>query len=410
MPVSLRETLQRAYPGMSLAAGIRGGLLHRFWREHPGMGPYRSLRAIAEGVRFPSSATFVGDDPSAATTDWSTEAQGVSHDGESWYFSSARYLLKIASNGDIAGTSVWAAPNYDLTPGIRLVYRHKSQFGGSLFDVPLMCMVYPPEFPDILKGMQHFGDLDFNGGLVYVPVTEPGLPFLRDPKYWNAPSEELEAARLRGEWETLPDRDRRVMAVFDRDLRWLGGFELKPDANGEPIGGSWCAVNPIDGRLYISPWFEISDPRPTVIHVLEVDRTAWTYRHVDTFELYDRAGKPSRVRAIQGGSFSTRGHLYLLSDERVDLESKHTSPNSGIYGFDMVTGRQRLHCFVAYVGGDEGWEYEEVEGLAVWDRTGNPRYSGQLHVLMLDNDSEGTGTDDIYFKHYAVPEHERGDL
>ena len=44
---------------------------------------------------------------------------------------------------------------------------------------------------------------------------------------------------------------------------------------------------------------------------------------------------------------------------------------------------------------------EEPEGITLWnlDGRGAPGVSGQLHVLMLDNDSNG---DDIYVKHYAV--------
>jgi hypothetical protein len=51
--------------------------------------------------------------------------------------------------------------------------------------------------------------------------------------------------------------------------------------------------------------------------------------------------------------------------------------------------------------------YEEPEGITIWDLGDGraPRITGQLHVLLLDNEVY----DDIYLKHYTHTIHVDGD-
>jgi hypothetical protein len=68
----------------------------------------------------------------------------------------------------------------------------------------------------------------------------------------------------------------------------------------------------------------------------------------------------------------------------------------------LVTGRRVLHKFVEYDPDFPG--PEELEGIDIWDLDSgiSPGIGGQIHLIMLDNDSGILDGDDIYLKHFRV--------
>ena len=109
---------------------------------------------------------------------------------------------------------------------------------------------------------------------------------------------------------------------------------------------------------------------------------------VASIALRDSAGKPLTLQRVQGGAFSARGHLYLVSDV----------PGQGIKGFALETGRQRVNIPVQFE------RDEELEGIDLWDLDGGqvPGIDGQIHLQMIDHD--WWSDDDFFFKHYRVTE------
>jgi hypothetical protein len=114
-----------------------------------------------------------------------------------------------------------------------------------------------------------------------------------------------------------------------------------------------------------------------------------TLTPVASIVLRDRAGEPLSLTRVQGGVFSPRGHLYLVSDV----------PGEGIKGFDLETGRQQATIPVPFDRDDE-----ELEGVDIWDLDGGPipGINGQIHLQMIDH--HWFSDDDFYFENYQVAE------
>jgi hypothetical protein len=122
---------------------------------------------------------------------------------------------------------------------------------------------------------------------------------------------------------------------------------------------------------------------------------------IDRFVLRDERGTPLVLDSLQGGAFADDHHLYISCGYYKDPH-----PSWGIHLFDMRTQRRVARS----TNGSGSFDYEfhaegpydeEPEGLTYWDLDGRgaPGISGQLHAILLDNDSNG---DDVYFKHYRV--------
>ena len=200
--------------------------------------------------------------------------------------------------------------------------------------------------PRQLGPYNHLGDLDYYDGRLYVPLEG------------SAPA----------------------IGVFDADLNYIT-HALLPNA----IDAPWCAIDPVDGHLYTSSF------RTSVVRKLRMtwsgSRLALT--DVASITLRDSRGNPLALDRVQGGVFSARGHLYLVSDVA----------GQGIKGFDLETGRQEVDIPVPFNGRDE-----ELEGIDIWDLDGGqvPGMDGQIHLQMIGH--HWWRDDDFYFKHYRVTE------
>lgn len=146
---------------------------------------------------------------------------------------------------------------------------------------------------------------------------------------------------------------------------------------------SWVAINPVTNHMYTS---DNADGNDRLIYVYDRRFTNGEALTPLYTIVLDRP-----LRTIQGGVFSSAGHLYLTTSEspagihifriegRVASRLRHIGPNGYKHGFPY---------------------YEEVEGITLWDLEGwNSASKGQIHWILLDNDASA---DEIYFKHISV--------
>lgn len=281
---------------------------------------------------FVQSTNFNTEYPAGVEHWWTEMIQGVAHDSSYWYFTNT--AVEDTVTGDRLANKVAKADR-------------GTDLGGS--QPILMSAALPQSIWDL--GYFHLGDPDVYNGYVLVPVEDGN----------NG------------------NKNGIVVAYNASNLSYVGYAELSREK------APWAAVNPVDGKLYSSPYY---DDNSTVV----VDR--YTVRFSPTFTLiyYDSITLDHQHKMIQGGAFSPSGRFYLVSDSEDSA--------AGIYGYSMPSGRQRSFRFIDYAPTTTD---QELEGLTIVDVDGQgaPNIDGQFHVVMLDKDPVLTG-DDFYFKHYDV--------
>jgi hypothetical protein len=196
----------------------------------------------------------------------------------------------------------------------------------------------PHEFAS--RGYNHYGDCDFYNGNLYIPL------------------------------EDLSKNLTPLILVFDSNLNLVRFGKLSPQ-----IDAPWCAVHPWNKQLY-------SCPDTGVISVLNAYDLA-TFNLTSQIKIYDPNGNPESLRSIAGGCFSPRGRLYLTSNHSEDIRC-----------YSMLNGKILGRKKISYSKGFS--EYEEMEGLTIWDlRT---RGDGNIHIAILDNDYPSQ--DDLFLYHF----------
>jgi hypothetical protein len=314
----------------------------------------------------PTSHVYLGNYPKEKDTAWSEEAQGLANDSANWFVTQKDALWKFPASFDLSKTITGPDPAHGI------------------LRVPIQPTLGQVKVGGVVVAYNHFGDLDYYNGFLFVPVEG---------------SRKIVNVTVR-----LPP----VVAVFRAsDLSYVGRAELPRQR-----GAGWIAIGRPQPLLYtsnstMSP--NASDPKAGPIfrysvnfELLRAGRVQLTF--VDRFPLADEQGRPLALDVMQGGVFSSRGCLYLVNGFDEDFDAA----DGGISVVDTVT-RRRVAKSTSGSGlfnyeFHPGWSrYEEPEGIDLWDLDGAqprpPGVSGQLHVLMLDNDSGG---DDIYIKHYRV--------
>lgn len=305
---------------------------------------HTGLASAASGL----SHTYLGNYPKAREHGWSNNAQGVAdNDSSAWFFSQETRLLRFP---------YW----FDLNTGINP-------------DSPPVG-VTTAKMPSQLTnaGYNHYGDLDYYRGYLFVPVTGAASP---------------------------------AIAVFNAsNLAYISHQVL----NGQQ-GAGWLAINPVDGKLWTSDNI-ISDRYASgegpLFHYT-VDWSALNVNRVLKLTLQARGpilkagGIAQRLNDMQGGVFSPSGRLYLSSGY---CDAHHSPEGIGLYdgaGSQLVrstngSGSFNLEWHTAWqcIGG------QEPEGITWWPTSSPtwPGINGELHAIMIDNE----GTDDFYFKHYDV--------
>jgi hypothetical protein len=296
---------------------------------------------------------YLGNYPDNANPGFHEDVQGISHDDNNWFITQSdaddpnpaeRSLWKIPVTQDLRSVS----PN---APGVIRI---------SLDDIPQLAG----------KGYDHFGDISYyknenydGKGYIVVPVT-------------GGPA--------------------GILAVFrSSDLVYVGHAELSSGTNA-----GWCAIDP-EGLVYTSG---------ATINKCEIYQLRWDLvpneikmELIGYFSLFDESGNPLTLTHMQGGVISEDGMLlYVVSG----FYDKHY-PHDGINVFNIKNGRRVAHSTngnghfnYEFNAGTWPGESEEPEGITIWDLDDGraPGITGQLHVLLLDNDASA---DEIYIKHYT---------
>jgi len=299
---------------------------------------------------------YLGNDPKNESTIWSQDAQGVAHDRENWFITQTLRLWKIPVNYDLAsvsGNDAGVIVN-ELNPPV-------SQFQDLLDD-----------------GYDHFGDLEwceFEGqGYLIVPVEGKDNPEVG------------------------------AIAIFSADnLDYMHHDYLMDGKNFVQSRAAWCAVDP-QGFVY-SSGRDVGFINKYRIKwdSLKTKERPWVEK-VASISLLSEDGSQVNITYLQGGAISPSGELLYL----VAGYHSGSDPSWGIHVFNLRTGRrvQRSQNGSGYFNyefhpglGILEAKKEEPEGLTIW----NLNDFGELHVLMLNNDSPKylSGVDEIYFKHYT---------
>jgi hypothetical protein len=312
-------------------------------------------------ARCPTFHTYLGNYPKERQVAWAEEAQGLAHDGANWYVTQRdalwRFPVGFDLNSSISGT--------DETRGV--------------LRVPI------PSITVAIRGLRisynHIGDLDYARGFLFLPLEgskKIGSTTIKLPPaiaVYRAPNLQFVG------FTQIPQQQSAGWVAIGRPNPLLWSSNRATSAPGRNDGG------PI--FRYRIDWAALAQ-----------NRVSLTF--VDRFPLRDEAGATVFLDYMQGGTFTARGCLYIVNGFDEDFDPA----DGGISVFDSVTGRRVARSTNG--SGPFNYEfhpgfstYEEPEGITFWDLDGRgaPGISGELHVLMLDNDSNG---DDVYIKHYAL--------
>jgi hypothetical protein len=364
--ISLRQAFENRYIELDMSKGLHH--LNDFYKDVEdkhgiSVFPYNSIRTLIKSLEWPASWTplpYGLDYPDDREPGWSEELQGVTHDDQYWYFAQKSRLWRFPVTFDLNSSC-------GLPMGLLFEAEDAAVLGEGIGIVGgIRVALMPKELED--EGFVHLGALYFHKGILYVPVEGHG----------------------------------QIIAIFNTDLKFLGSAGLVQS------GAPWCAVNPQNGLLFSSS-DRINKDNPLCVYkpiliannqvgVIGVEEL----QYLGNFPLYNEKGGDIEICRIQGGCFSPRGHLYLVSDMKMEY-------GGGIKGFDMTTGRLSASFGIGYNGVESCDESlgishsEELEGMTIWNLPGNgsaPNLSGQIHVIMIDN--FGDGDDDLFFKHFWV--------
>jgi len=298
---------------------------------------------------YESYFNYIGTRPTEAETNYAGNVQGLAHDRDNWFISQEWGLWKIPVGLDLAGS---------IECGVSGVICGNL---GSISEISAYNHV---------GGIDHYQSDESTGFLL--------LPLEGGPK--------------------------PAIAAFNPvNLHYMAHAELLQHSSA-----SWVAVDP-DGLVYTS-----SNDAPGWVYIYNLDwdglaqNGTLSLQKVGQFQLFDESGVLLGV-GPQGGVFSESGDLLYINNGYYDDYNSH---KDGISVFDMQTKRRIAHSTVDSTqpfwyyydwGGcddDPGICNEEPEGLTIWDLDDGraPGISGQLHVLVLDNDLYD---DDVYIRHYT---------
>ncbi|MGQ0594627.1 MAG: hypothetical protein ACT4QB_18925 [Gammaproteobacteria bacterium] len=302
-----------------------------------------------EGGR--AATRYLGNYPSNRENFWSNDAQGLANDGSNWF---------VVKGYKASNTRIFKVPlSYDLSSS--------SSKGLVQTGVPL-------ELQNI--GYGHFGDpdVDQSSGFLFVPV------------------------------EASSKSSKPRIAVFSPvDLRFLSSFELSdnPDRTA-----SWLAIRPGQRTLWVST-FNLGGSNQIREYDIDWDRLGVDGQLILSFRrqltLRDRDGVILNLKSMQGGVFNPEGTLLYIStgyeylNGYVHVFAIEDDTNTG-----MLQARSE-NSYGPFNFETHPWKGDEAEGLD-WldvrglDVPGIP--DGQLHLVMIDNDSWGD-SDDLYLKHYS---------
>ena len=327
---------------------------------------------------------YIRQYPADQDNNWSDNLQGVTHDANNWYFTQLTKLWKFPFSHDLAKKLNGPNPSQNI------------------YQINI-----PKELSEL--GYNHFSDLDFFDGYLFVPIEAPETSVTKFTRTFPFIS-------------TFITKPRPLILVYDADdLQYIGNFELEKQSNA-----GWCAIHPITKELYTSNTHidPNSSDQKIFRYFLDFDRLKKegevVLKFINYFELYNESGntKLNIKKHMQGGDFSEDGH-YLFLVNGTNKASRER--DGGVWVFDSKTGRKFTKSFSTrsdfgtfnntktYINEDFRYQYdaggttqEEPEGITVGnvDGKGDTSIKGQLHVILLDNNL--VADDGVYFKHYQI--------
>lgn len=248
------------------------------------------------------------------------EIQGITHSQDHWYITTRDKLYKTRK-GNI--TQVVAQVS---------LYNIRSQLKGGFYN--------------------HFGDLSFHNGKLYIATT--GVRFRFSIR------------------RAVP-----VVVVLDSDLNFVkfGRFPRK-----NQTGAGWLAINPVNGHLYSSSPFrkvhEYSLAFKNGADLKTIRQYSMQFKHGPKQDA-DWKGIPP-----QGGAFSPTGLFYYVLDHKY----QENAPFTGIHAFHLnpqtgIGEATDLFIPIAFKPNDGKERLWELEGLTV-----QPHGQGErLYHLQLLN-------------------------
>jgi len=309
----------------------------------------KSCLFSSQSSGYPDSYHYKGNYPSDRDRSYFDNLQGVTHDDSYWYFTQSNgfgaqreaHLMKFSVYSSLGSANPVA-------------------------DVNLESMGLP----------DHPGDISL--------ASHAGHDYLFIPIYWESGYDEM------------------LMVVFRTDNLnqvWASHYIRS-------VKASWCAVLD-DQKLYINDG-TITPSNPIWVWNIEWSKLAngqdGFLRFSNFFQLYKEDGSPFGSRDLewqQGADFSPDGKVFFMSHG-----GSGQSAYRGIKVFRVSDGRlinqSDMNDMPFKFEYHEGRFGDEPEGLTYWDLADKniPNLTGQLHVVMIDNDA---GNDDLYFKHYSLP-------
>ncbi len=218
----------------------------------------------------------------------------------------------------------------------------------------------------VFKPYNHFGDMDFYKGLLYIAVSSDDVG--------------------------------SIILVLDENLNYKKYGKLPKNIVNK---SGWVAINPVNGLLHATS--EYRKLKTFKLDFGDADTLSYLFSiDLDFGSLGHSEGSWWNDVWNQGGAFDSDGILYYMLDHASDEDSNFT----GIYRFYIVArqahalGRMNIKYdpdrWIPFVG----WKRkQELEGITVWDRGSHSKYGGKIHALFLSNEAD---EDDVTFFHFNV--------
>jgi hypothetical protein len=302
---------------------------------------------------------FLKNDPNNRDGGWTTRLQGIANTNTHWYFSQKK--------------RIWKVPVQYPLQKINKMGNHKKW--------PLVVQTSMPRVLDKL-GYNHFGDLDYARGYLFVPTEGKKKP---------------------------------VIAVFKADTLQFIAYAILPKKSQKKSHAGWCAISnkSTKSELFTSE-NHINKNSPIEVYRIDWDRLARDKKLIIEFDrnyylhmIPEKHG--SDISAyVQGGDFSDDDkYLFIVNGK---LGTKRS--DKGVWAFR--NNEDRSATFITKSHQDKkGFSYryqsvsQEPEGLTYWNldkRIGNTSYRlGQLHVVLLNKIGHK-----LWIKHYRIqPAHRK---
>lgn len=307
---------------------------------------------VAQGF-YEACFHFISDYPDELGEAWTRECQGLAHDAGHWFIS----LNNAAGIGVDPHPQIWKVP----------VTQDLATLTGDTSGIPKVFILNVPQ----LAGYDHCGDPDYykyqGTGYLLIPVNNG----------WG-----------------------KALVVFNAsNLSYVGQAGLED--NTHP---SWCAVDRANPEFVYFPHGQSGVAKYRLVWADLPG--ALTLDFEEAIHIYDENGNSLNTSYDQGGEFTPTGELFYMVTGKPNPDDDDPHPDEeGIHVFDTRTWRRIKHSTRGYgvfnfYYDPYGASSEEPEGITIWDLdgAGAPGISGQVHVLVLDNDAYDY--DDVYIKHY----------